>query len=224
MLKTLRDPGYLLNQSFHGPKAFGAAPAIAPPPGVRIAGQLPAVPTPNPNIIQGEYVGEQPVRPIVTPSPITEPINMPTNPKLPAGPQREQIAGPGALKQLPPARSIQAGPSSLTPEGAPKPAPTNGAVKPAREAANPPTFTSKKTIANEKPPSEYRGANATEATDKLTDAIMAKGKNRNFASERADQIETILANPEKYNRFEVQQAKNAKEMWLGPERRKAPRD
>jgi hypothetical protein len=41
MLKTLRDPGFLLNKAFQGPEAFSASPQIAKPPGVKIAGLLP---------------------------------------------------------------------------------------------------------------------------------------------------------------------------------------
>jgi hypothetical protein len=46
MLKTLRNPDYLLNQSFHGPKAFEPAEPIGKPPGPPAPkGLLPAPPT-----------------------------------------------------------------------------------------------------------------------------------------------------------------------------------
>lgn len=41
MLKTLRDPGYLLNRSFHGPDAFEAAKPFGAAPGPNIRGLLP---------------------------------------------------------------------------------------------------------------------------------------------------------------------------------------
>ena len=41
MLKTLRDPNFLIEQSFHGPKAFAPADAFEPAPGPNIRALLP---------------------------------------------------------------------------------------------------------------------------------------------------------------------------------------
>ena len=57
-LANVRSPGWNIDQAFQGPKAFKPSAEIAPPARPQIAGQLPAAPTPNPNIINGEYAGE----------------------------------------------------------------------------------------------------------------------------------------------------------------------
>jgi hypothetical protein len=234
-LANVRSPAWNIDQAFQGPKAFKPSAEIAPPPGPKIAGQLPPAPTPNPNIINGEYAGEKPYRTVNVPGPNERPIEMPPNPVLPAGPRRSQLTGPEAQKALPAARQIQVGPSSLPPESAPKPPapkapPTNGAIKAAREEMAKPTekakpFVSKKAEqAPSKPVSEYAGANATPEMDKLADAIMEKRPgDRLFAHQRAEEIETILANPERYYPEEVETARDSKKMWLGPERRKTTR-
>lgn len=166
-LGLVRTPAWLIDQAFQGPKAFDAAPEIAPPPGVKIAGALPAAgesqashvrPEPGigarggiqtvppstegqardiPRNNEGVNVMPSSGKPIVTPRPGVEVA--PGAPQLPAGP-----AGPGRLnagpeaKQLPPARSIQVGPSSLPPEPEKPPTLTKQTEKPA-----PPTISKK---------------------------------------------------------------------------------
>jgi hypothetical protein len=84
-------------------------------------------------------------------------------------------------------------------------------------------FKSNKTIVDEKQPSQYRGVNGTAESDKLADALMAKGYDRNKAYQQAEEIEHKLANPDKYYKGEVEAARNIKKMAFGPERRSAPR-
>ena len=147
---------------------------------------------------------------------------MPPNPELAAGPQaRGRLTGPAMQKALPAARQIQVGPSSSTrappvpktEPPTPKAPPTNGAIKAAREAWQTPTEKAKpffrrkpNSWATSKPVSEAcRPPTPAPETDKVAEAIIEKRPgDRLFANQRAEEIETILAHPERYDPEEVE--------------------
>lgn len=104
-----------------------------------------------------------------------------------------------------------------------------GIEEPSGEGPSPRETTAQKAIATIRKSPEFEstktlqpkgfGEKATAESDKLADAIMSKGKDRNFAYGRAEEIQNVLDHPEKHDAADIEHAKALKEMWMGPERR-----